>query len=305
MLECEICKKEFLNKGSLVVHQNACKKIFENIDEIRKLYIEEFWSLKQISKKFGVGKGTISSLIRDSIRSSSEANIIAHKKYPDSFKHTDDTKKFLSFKRLEFLKNNPDKTAWRTKNISYPEKIFLEKVHSLSWEKKYSIIREFSVFPFFIDFAFINEMVAVEIDGSQHLQTERLERDKKKDELLIKKGWSVIRISEKEIKRNIEETFEKLEEILLSLSKEKKYEFGVLTLPKIKEKKEREKNGLTQSEYDRIKKSRKVERPSYEELLKLVDEIGFLATGKKYGVSDNAIRKWLRFYLKYEKLNGS
>jgi transposase-like protein len=27
-----------------------------------------------------------------------------------------------------------------------------------------------------------------------------------------------------------------------------------------------------------------------------VRELGFLATGRKYGVSDNAIRKWVRQY---------
>jgi 5-methylcytosine-specific restriction endonuclease McrA len=41
-------------------------------------------------------------------------------------------------------------------------------------------------------------------------------------------------------------------------------------------------------------KRRKVERPSKEELLKLVNEIGFSATGRKYGVSDNSIRKWIK-----------
>ena len=38
---------------------------------------------------------------------------------------------------------------------------------------------------------------------------------------------------------------------------------------------------------------RKVQRPPYEQLLLEVNEIGYVATGKKYGVSDNSIRKWL------------
>jgi hypothetical protein len=41
-----------------------------------------------------------------------------------------------------------------------------------------------------------------------------------------------------------------------------------------------------------------VERPSYEELLKEVKETSFAATGRKYKVSDNTIRKWIK---KYEK----
>jgi ribosomal protein S27AE len=39
---------------------------------------------------------------------------------------------------------------------------------------------------------------------------------------------------------------------------------------------------------------RKCERPSHSRLLAEVEELGFAATGRRYGVSDNAIRKWLR-----------
>lgn len=41
---------------------------------------------------------------------------------------------------------------------------------------------------------------------------------------------------------------------------------------------------------------RKVERPPYEQLLKEIEETSYLAVGRKYGVSDNAIRKWIRFH---------
>jgi hypothetical protein len=41
---------------------------------------------------------------------------------------------------------------------------------------------------------------------------------------------------------------------------------------------------------------RKVERPPYKRLLAEVAELGYLATGRKYGVSDNAIRKWIVWY---------
>ena len=41
---------------------------------------------------------------------------------------------------------------------------------------------------------------------------------------------------------------------------------------------------------------RKVERPPYEQLLAEIAETSFLAVGRKYGVSDNAVRKWLRWY---------
>ncbi|HUA50409.1 MAG TPA: hypothetical protein VMA77_34575 [Solirubrobacteraceae bacterium] len=45
---------------------------------------------------------------------------------------------------------------------------------------------------------------------------------------------------------------------------------------------------------------RQVERPSYEQLMADVSSMSFLAVGRKYGVSDNAIRKWIRWY-EYEQ----
>jgi hypothetical protein len=41
---------------------------------------------------------------------------------------------------------------------------------------------------------------------------------------------------------------------------------------------------------------RKVERPSYEQVMEDVRTMSFLAVGRRYGVSDNAIRKWIRWY---------
>ena len=41
---------------------------------------------------------------------------------------------------------------------------------------------------------------------------------------------------------------------------------------------------------------RKVERPSYNVLKREIERLGYVGTGKKYGVSDNAVRKWLKLY---------
>jgi hypothetical protein len=41
---------------------------------------------------------------------------------------------------------------------------------------------------------------------------------------------------------------------------------------------------------------RKVDRPPYEQLRVEIEATSYLAVGRKYGVSDNAVRKWVRFY---------
>lgn len=45
-------------------------------------------------------------------------------------------------------------------------------------------------------------------------------------------------------------------------------------------------------------KQRKVERPLYEQLLEEINELGYVGTGRKYGVTDNSIRKWKKQYEK-------
>ena len=41
---------------------------------------------------------------------------------------------------------------------------------------------------------------------------------------------------------------------------------------------------------------RKVIRPDYEVLCGEITKLGYVGTGRKYGVSDNAIRKWKKHY---------
>lgn len=41
-------------------------------------------------------------------------------------------------------------------------------------------------------------------------------------------------------------------------------------------------------------KQRRVQRPSQEIIRKEIEELGYIGTGRKYGVSDNTIRKWIK-----------
>lgn len=43
-----------------------------------------------------------------------------------------------------------------------------------------------------------------------------------------------------------------------------------------------------------------VDRPSLNELIMNVNDLGYKGTGKKYGVSDNCIKKWIRIYKKID-----
>lgn len=51
--------------------------------------------------------------------------------------------------------------------------------------------------------------------------------------------------------------------------------------------------------------TRKVDRPSHEQLLAELEATSFVAVGRKHGVSDNAVRKWLRWYEREAERNGN
>ena len=70
---------------------------------------------------------------------------------------------------------------------------------------------------------------------------------------------------------------------------------GKNTQEKIKQK-------IQQKEKNKIQcfvSRRKIDRPPFDELKKLINEIGLEGVGRKYGVSGNSIKKWIKTYQKY------
>ena len=55
-------------------------------------------------------------------------------------------------------------------------------------------------------------------------------------------------------------------------------------------------NGKSAANRAAFVEARTVERPPYEQLLREIAETSWSAVGRKYGVSDNAVRKWVRWY---------
>jgi very-short-patch-repair endonuclease len=122
--------------------------------------------------------------------------------------HTEETKQKIRKGRHEFLKKKTGQTAWERRaagKLSYLEQWFLDNViEKYNLDKEFDIANEYSVFPYFVDFAFLNIKLAVELDGACHFSngTERIDHDDKKDKHLIDLGWKIFRISYKEL--NIE-----------------------------------------------------------------------------------------------------
>jgi very-short-patch-repair endonuclease len=306
---CSKCKLKFDSSLGLYSHESKCKLTENLIIDLVNDYVIKLLTISDINKKYGCSKNLIKMILGDRVRSVSESLIISKKN--KNRKLTEEHKDKIRVSRLNYMKNNPEKTAWRLSNLSYPEKLFLDKIKELELDKKYLIVRERSVFPYFVDFAFENEKIAIEIDGSQHENEDRKNSDIKKDELLNELGWIVIRFSAKKIISDLDECIKIVTSHIID-GLNKPYDVcGVYLYNDIKNIKiiadrfkkckcgniiEKKTNMCRVCD---AKNQRKVQRPPYEQLLLEVGEIGYVATGKKYGVSDNSIRKWIRMYKKY------
>ena len=146
----------------------------------------------------------------------SKYNIDVQKKY---YENNEEAREIHRQHRIEYLKQRTGKTAWERRaagEMSYLEQWFYDEVvikHNLT--EKYDIVNELSVYPYFIDFAFQNIKVAVELDGKCHFihGETRNGHDRKKDEFLINQGWKVFRIG------YIENNEETINEFLTYISK--------------------------------------------------------------------------------------
>lgn len=219
-------------------------------------------------------------------------------------------------KRFEYLKKNTGETAWerrQSRKMSYLELWFFDNViNEYKLFEQYDIVNEFPEYPYFIDFAFTNIKLAVELDGKHHFINEkRMQHDKDKDDCLIKNGWTIYRIMYND---NNEGTVKKFLNFLHSMVKNKQMGNKVYRYSEIKNHNKKRnykkcpvcgKSILISSKRCvrcNMESKRKVERPDKETLEKEVKENSFLALSRKYGVSDNAIRKWCVGYgINYKK----
>lgn len=277
---------------------------YNNIDwdEVQKFYNEDnMWS--DVIVKFKVSNTTLNKAVKNNkfkTRPISESLKISKKKYP--VKHTDETKKKISEIRIKYLKEHPEKVPYLlnhySKGESYPERYF-DKIFKL-YELKYEKLLQISIYQ--LDFAFIENGINIEIDGEQHYSDKRIvESNERKDEYLKSLGWEIIRIRwSYYISLNKEDRKKYINQLIDYIKNNKLYKPILIKNENkcIDCDKEINKRSIRCRNCDGIKKGlkyRKIKnRPSFEQLNNDVKELGYSGTGRKYGVSDNCIRKWIK-----------
>lgn len=118
---------------------------------------------------------------------------------------SDSQKRKISESRKKYLDENPGRIPYllnHSSKESYPEKLFrlaLEKNNITGWEYNYPVKR------YSLDFAFIDNLIDVEIDGETHNLEEVATKDKIRTDELSNLGWKTLRFTSNEIKNNIDE----------------------------------------------------------------------------------------------------
>lgn len=169
MFVCQYCGKEIHNKGCLILHEKHCLKNPNHIPS-------------KTQQKF---------IDRDNRRDKNgKIKIIGHP-------HTDETKKHLSEKRKQWLKDHPNEHVWKrnTKFISEP----CEKLKKYLLDKGINFVEEYTPFNdinYCLDIAWPDEKIAIEINGNQHYNSDGSlsEYYSKRHKLLEQRGWKIIEI---------------------------------------------------------------------------------------------------------------
>lgn len=189
---CKFCGKECKNPNSLRNHERLCK---ENPNKDISSFVSHNEKIRN-GERVAWNKGKTKENdegIRNNIESR-RLNIESGKTVPYwRGKHLSvEHKKKLSKAQTDFLiKNNLNRWSnAHSSNRTYPE-IYFENIFKDLCVEQYVI----EGLPYKIDFADVDNKIAIEVDGEQHyIGDEQVEHDKIRDKKLEEFGWRTIRI---------------------------------------------------------------------------------------------------------------
>ena len=141
---------------------------------------------------------------------------------------TEEKKKKLSELRKKKIKKNGG--IWWSSRSKW-KRFYAEewtKTVLLNEIKDNTFVEEYHIGRWFLDFAWPNKMIYIEIDGTQHEWSERKKIDGEKDNYCRDLGWKCLRLKWKDICNNTQEAIEVIKEFVLN-NKILEHEFKNIT----------------------------------------------------------------------------
>lgn len=294
MFICKICGKEFNNINGLSKHLNMLHNI-----KLLNYYIT-YEDLKIPTCPYCNKNSKIRTGISFQVTCGDDSCI--SKCYYR--KHNDETKKKISNKRLDYLKNNQNKHPWKNnkKFISKPCEYFknILNKNDIQYVSEYSPLydRNFS-----IDIVLLNKKIGIEINGNQHYNNDKTLKSyyQNRKVLIEKEGWKLYDIHYSNVYKQefINKIISYLKEDIKILSLDFSFDFNIKKDKTLKckncdkELKFKNSSGLCRNCYCM---STRLPRPPYDELLNNVTNFGYSKTSRIYNVTEACIRKWVKNY---------
>jgi hypothetical protein len=287
MVVCKICNVELKTEKSLPNHVSAIHNI-TTLDYYIQ-YENIVVPVCKCGKSCKIRKGLVF------MKTCGEKKCIEKERQR---KHTDETKLTLSIKRKKWLKENKEKHPWKSssKFVSAP----CEYLKNILVQEGLVFISEYQPLEdrfYSLDIAFIDKGIGIEVNGNQHYTNNKELKDyyRERKRHIEEKGWVIYDIHYTKVYdplfvKELIQVIKGAEDVI------------DLTFIYHKVKKFTCECGNLKHRYSKTcrpcgqKKRRKVERPLLENLLNDIEIFGYCGTGRKYGVSDNAIRKWVKSY---------
>jgi|LakMenEpi03Aug12_release.lakeMendotaPanAssembly.Ray.scaffolds.fasta_scaffold302706_1 hypothetical protein len=258
-------------------------------------YHDEENDKTKIRNKFGLSRKILDNAIRDGL-----LKFTQYKR-----KLTDEQRDKVRIGRIKYLKDNPDNHPWKRKGKQ--KSIPCEKLKTILQENGLIFNEEYTPSEsnrfYSMDISFLKNKIGIEVNGNQHYNSDGTLKEyyRIRNEHFISLGWKIIEIHYSKI--YVDEFVSKLVNYIRTLDE---YSYEELTelnnLIKFnKGIKDKYCNcGVTITSTSKLCNKcsninrRKVVRPEYDVLINDIKELGYVGTGKKYGVSDNSIRKWCK-----------
>jgi very-short-patch-repair endonuclease len=227
---------------------------------------------------------------------------IMHKKIMSN-----DEKKRISVGRIKYLKENPDKHPWKrnSKFKSVPCELFKTKLI----ENNIRFIEEFQPSNerfYSIDIAFPNKKIGIEINGNQHYENDGRLKEYyiKRNDFLNSIGWKLYDIHYSIIYNDelLKSIISEIKNFSLNQDDLNLYSIEHQNNKKFNSEKKcldcgiKIRNKSTRCRKCAAKLRKSVICPSKEVLSELIKTHTLVSLGKKYNVSDNAVRKWAKSY---------
>lgn len=191
-MNCENCEKEYEGKyGSGRFCSSKCARGFSTKAK-----------RAEINKRVGVWAKINRPITLVEIECSTCRKIFKMPKTKSSYRYcsVECRKTGHSLNQSKIMKDLYSRGAIKRWNIngkpSFAEKFFMGVFDSR--EIKYDF--NYKVGRYFIDFAFIDKMIGLEIDGKQHSREENIKHDYKRDAWLADLGWQMHRIKWRSLK---------------------------------------------------------------------------------------------------------